>query len=185
MTRAALLLSSLFVAACTIGDLPKTGDNPGGIDAGPTGGIDAPKNTNGCVDRLAPPQLEAHIHSNGNTTNAGLRCVTAACHGPGGTGPVFQAAGTVYKTGGTTPSAGVYVRIKTGTTTVAMGVTDNAGNFNILSGVTFPSTTDATACPNVAPMSSQLVQAGAVPGGDCNGCHVAGGAAGSKITIAD
>mgnify|MGYP001598311426 CR=1 FL=1 len=183
MTRAALLLSCLFVAACTIGELPPTGGNPG-TDAG-NSGTDAGPNANGCVDRLAPPQLVAHLHGGvPGATNAGQRCVTAACHGTGGTGPLFQAAGTVYKPDGTTPSAGVYVRIKTGTTTVAMGVTDNAGNFNILTGVTFPSTTDATACPNVAPMATQLVQAGAVPGGDCNGCHVVGGATG-KITIAD
>jgi hypothetical protein len=171
MTRTALLSSSLFVAACTVGEIDDVA-------------TDAPPNAALCVERLADPQLDAHAHLDGTGTHAGENCVTTACHGDGGLGPKFQFAGTVFKLDGTTPNAGVTIRVKSMGGMVASGVTDKAGNFNIIGGtlpMAFPATTDATACPTVTPMISSLAQGG----GDCNSCHRAGGIAGGVITLAD
>ena len=117
--------------------------------------------------------------------------MVAGCHLANnlGTGaPGFQFAGTVYKPDGTTPQAGVTIQVKSAAGKIAIGVTDTAGNFSILSGTlqaAFPATTNVTVCPNLTPMVGQLVQAGTVPGNNCNGCHVTGGSANSRITIAD
>ena len=199
MMRTALLLSSLFVAACTVGELPKTGgggtggNDTTGVDAGGNmGGTDAGgAHANGCIDRIVPPG-DAHQHGGaGGPTHAGEGCVVTACHlasSPGPGAPGFQFAGTVYKPDGTTPSTGVTLQVKSAAGKIAVGVSDSAGNFNIVAGTlqaAFPATTNVTACPNLMPMVSQLVQAGTVPGGNCNGCHVTGGSAGSRITIAD
>jgi hypothetical protein len=172
MNKAALALSGL-IAACTVGVAgPPTQEQP---DANPL--ADAPV-SNGCVDRSATPGV-AHIHSAGNTTNAGQGCVAALCHlannvGPGA--PGFQFAGTLYKPDGTTPNAGANIKI-----TAADGVTtkstvaDDAGNFYILAGSlpqAFPAHASATACPNLTPMSDPLTQNSAPAiGGNCNGCH--------------
>jgi hypothetical protein len=97
MTRTALLLFSLFAAACSVGEV-------GGSSLSP------------CVDRLVPPSGK-HTHLVGGGTNAGLSCVAAGCHLAGQLGanaPAYQFAGTVYKPGGTTPSAGVVVRVTSG-----------------------------------------------------------------------
>jgi hypothetical protein len=198
MTRTALLLSSLFVAACTVGELPTAGGgNPGGnnttgVDAGNPPATDGGgAHANGCIDRIVPPG-DAHQHGGtGGPTHAGEGCVVAACHlasNPGPGAPGFQFAGTVYKPDGTTPSTGVTIQVKSAAGLTAVGVSDSAGNFNILQGSlqqAFPATTNVTACPNLTPMVGQLVQAGTVTGNNCNGCHVTGGSAGSRITIAD
>jgi len=200
MMRTALLLSGLFVAACTVGDLPKTGGTGGtgtggnetpGVDAGSppatdAGGVQA----NGCIARIVPPG-DAHEHGGtGGPTHAGEGCVVAACHlasNPGPGAPGFQFAGTVYKPDGTTPSTGVTIQVKSPAGKIAVGVSDSAGNFNIVAGTlpaAFPATTNVTACPTLQAMSGQLVQAGTVPGNNCNGCHAPGGTT-SRITIAD
>jgi len=195
MTRTALLLSSLFVAACTVGELPTTGGgNPGGnntpgVDAGIPPTTDAGgAHANGCVDRAVAG--DPHLHGGaGGPTHAGEGCVVAACHlasNPGPGAPGFQFAGTVYKPDGTTPQAGVTIQMKSAGK-VAIGITDTAGNFSIMAGTlqpAFPANTDVTVCPNLTPMVGQLVQAGTVPGNNCNGCHVPGGTT-SRITIAD
>lgn len=193
MTRTALLLSSLFVAACTVGELPKNGAGGGDI-AGPdagntTGGTDGGIKANNCVNRIVPPG-GAHLHA-GGATHAGEGCLVAGCHlanNPGAGAPGFQFAGTVYKPGaGKIPSTGVTVQVKSAAGMVVTGVTDDAGNFNILAGSLpnpFPATVAVTACPTLTPMSSSLVQGG----GNCTSaaCH-AGVAAGATppVTIAD
>jgi hypothetical protein len=192
MTRAALLLSSLFFAACTVGDIPKNGN--GGVDAAPGGdsggtGTDGSVKAAGCVDRITPPG-DAHPHA-GGVTHAGEGCVVSGCHlanAPGAGAPGFQFAGTIYKPGaGKIPSTGVTVTVKAANGTTAVGVTDSAGNFNIVAGTLqnpFPATVSVTACPTLAPMVSQLVQGG----GNCTSaaCH-AGTAAGAtpSISLAD
>jgi hypothetical protein len=120
-----------------------------GADAAPGGAV--------CVDRLADPQLEPHQHDGGLGTHAGENCVSAACHGEGGTGPRFQFAGTVYKADRITPNAGVTVRV------AGMGgmppISDSAGNFSSTSPITFPTMTDVTACPTVTPMLTAEMRA--------------------------
>ena len=198
MMRTALLLSSLFVAACTVGELPKAGGGGGGgggsdtagVDAGSTPGTDAGGTpANGCIARAVAGDPHQH-GGTGGPTHAGEGCVVAQCHlanNLGPNAPGFQFAGTVYKLDGTTPNAGVTIQVKSAAGKVAIGVTDTAGNFSILAGTlqaAFPATTDVTVCPNVAAMGGQLVQAGTVPGNNCNGCHAPGGTT-SRITIAD
>ncbi|HEX2685249.1 MAG TPA: hypothetical protein VHN14_01460 [Kofleriaceae bacterium] len=158
------------------------------MDAGTTPGVDAaPPTGNGCVNRVAAADT-AYVHSAaaGGGTNAGRACMDAACHAQGGQGPQFQFAGTVYKPGGTIPSIGATIRVKTAAGVAAPDyLTDTAGNFHIPAGTlmaAFPGAKVlATACPTVAPMSTALNQGD----GNCAkaGCHVAG--AQGVITLAD
>jgi len=182
MTRTALLLSSLFVAACTVGEIPRTGgaDDTPGTDAG-NPGTDGGAVGNGCVNRAAADVPHQHA---GNVTHAGENCMQAgACHAQGTAQP-FQFAGTLYKSDGTTPSAGASIRVKpmAGGAGITL-LTDTAGNFSVAAGalpMAFPALTDATACPTVKPMVGSLAQNG---GGACNSCHVVGNA--GRITLAD
>lgn len=186
--RIALLLTSLLFAACTVGEVGTSNNNA--PDGGTKPGTDGGATGNGCITRAAasPP----HPHTLGGGTNAGQNCLmVGACHlnnnnsGPDA-GPPFQFAGTVYKSDGKTPNPGVTIRIKP----VSGGaggimVSDEAGNFSLGVGsvmMAFPATTDVTACPTVSAMVSQVVANG---GGACNSCHVAGGAAGTVITLPD
>jgi hypothetical protein len=164
----ALLASSLFVAACSVGELANDG---GGGDSA-------------CVDRIVPAR-DVHVHAAGGGTNAGTACVVSGCHldsAPGTGAPGFQFAGTLYKPGGTTPNAGAVIRIKSAAGADVKGDTDSAGNFNIPAGALatpFPATTNATACPTSTPMAAPLTTGG----GNCNatGCH----ASNMPITLAD
>ena len=192
MTRAALLVTSLFFAACTVGDLPRTnpgGDDNPGTDAGNTPpGVDAAPTGNGCVNRAVADTAYVHSAAAGGGTNAGKACMDAACHGQGGQGPQFQFAGTVYKTGGTVASAGVTVRVTSGAGAAAPDyITDTAGNFHIPAGTLMGAFPGAkvlvTACPTApARMATPLNQGD----GNCAraGCHVAAGGQG-PITLSD
>ena len=174
--RTAVLLSGLFVVACSVGEVPTD-------KAGPDGGGGA----NGCVERLTPP-ASAHLHTAGGGTNARIGCVEASCHlasSPGAGAPPFLFAGTVVKPGGTTASAGAIVRITAPSGTPIQAYTDTAGNFSILAGALpspFPATATVTACPTApTPMAAQLVQGN----GDCNGGGACHGGAQGPITLAD
>lgn len=184
--RMVFLLSSLVFAACTVGEVGTSNNN--GPDGGTKPGVDGGPTGNGCVARAtAGPQ---HTHAIGGGTNAGMNCLQAgACHlsnSGAGAGPAYQFAGTVYKADGKTPNPGVTIRVKpmSGGAPGIM-ISDEAGNFSLDAGsvmMAFPATTDATACPTLTSMVSQVVANG---GGACNSCHVAGGAAGTVITVAD
>lgn len=187
MTRTALLLSSLFVAACTVGDFPRTGgaDDAPGTDAGNNPGTDAGPVGNGCVARLAPAD-PAHVHTVGGT-HAGEGCLVAGCHlnNALGTGaPGFQFAGTIYKPGAAkTPSAGATVTVKSAAGLTTAAITDDAGNFHIAAGSLqnpFPALVNASACPTLTPMAGSLVQGG----GNCTSAACHGGATG-VVTLAD
>lgn len=175
--RSALLVSSLFVVACSVGEVVgNTSD----------GGSDGSGMGSACLDRIMPAG-EAHVHSAaaGGGTNAGMGCVISGCHlasAPGTDAPGFQFAGTLYKPGGTTPNAGAVIRVKSSAGMEVKGYTDSAGNFSISAGVLmnpFPATTNATACPTTTPMVGSLTTGG----GNCNaaGCH----ASNMPITLAD
>ena len=179
--RTALLLSSLFVAACTVGEIPTNGGTPG-IDGGTNPTNDGGPVGNGCLNRLAADP--AHDHGAG-VTHAGENCMQAgACHAQGTRQP-FQFAGTLYKSDGKTASAGASIRLRPMNPPGAAGITvitDDAGNFHIGAGAlagAFPGLTDATACPTVKPMVGAVLAGG----GECNSCHVAGNA--GPITLAD
>jgi hypothetical protein len=185
MTRTALLLSSLFVAACTVGEIPRTGgaDDTPGNDAG-NPAMDGGAVGNGCINRAAADV--PHIHTAGGT-HAGEGCIVAGCHlanNLGAGAPGFQFAGTVYKPDAAkTPSAGATVLVKSAAGATAKALTDSGGNFYIPSGMLpnpFPATVNASACPTLTPMAGSLVQGG----GNCTSAACHGGATG-VVTLAD
>jgi hypothetical protein len=201
--RTALLLSSLFATACTVGELPTNHSNPG-VDAGGTPGTDGGAAANGCVTRLDLPYGEKHIHlvtAGTGTDNAGQNCVSSGCHLKGATGtvnavtaPAFRYGGTLYKSDGTTVDGGAVIQLKDTTGKTAMYYTDDGGNFNItdddqmlaaLTGLSF--NVSASACPNITLMSS--VCPATNPDG-CGGtaCHATGTAgttgSGGKLILA-
>ena len=126
-----------------------------------------------CVPKIATPKA-AHNHALAGANPAGPRsgssCMAVGgCHGaqPGST--VFTFAGTAYKEmgTGTTPAAGVTVRLfmPGGQVALAKTDTDAAGNFYTNAQVTFPAgglETDITGCgsmPNdIIPMISPVRQ---------------------------
>lgn len=174
-----VLFLSLLLAACSVGEVGGTAS--GGPDAGPM---------NDCVARLAPPGPK-HQHLAGGTSNQGQNCIVAGCHlnnNLGPNAPGYQFAGTLYQAGGTTPSAGALVRIKSGAMTL-MTYTDEDGNFTFPAGSLagqFTATTDVTACPTVTKMVTQLVGGNGGGGGtnSCNLCHTTGaGAQAPPITL--
>jgi hypothetical protein len=165
-------MSSLFVAACSVGEVSGNASDGGEMGSA-------------CVDRIAPAG-EAHVHTAGGGTNAGMACVVSGCHlasAPGTDAPGFQFAGTLYKPGGTMPNAGAIIRVKSSAGMEVKGYADSAGNFSISSGTLmnpFPATTNATACPTSTPMVGSLTTGG----GNCNnavGCH----GSSMPITLAD
>jgi hypothetical protein len=185
MTRA-ILLASLLLGACTVGEVNTNsgGNNNGTVDApgGSNGGnIDAPGSGSDvakCVDRATPGTK--HIHAGTGTDHAGESCLAAGCHLNGNVGngaPPFQFAGTIYKKGTTTPDPGAVIMVKPDSAAIApiQLVADTGGNFNI--GVTqgsMPASTMATACPDLMlGHQTAKLNGNTTPGkgGDCNGCH--------------
>jgi hypothetical protein len=189
MTRAALLLSCLFAAACSVGEVgPSTTSGP---DAGAR--TDAGATANGCMPRLTPAGGE-HPHNApvnvNNPTNAGENCVQAGCHLTGNLGsgaPAYQFGGTVYKTGGTVPSAGAVIVLKGGGTT-AMVYSDTAGNFFVPEGALtnpFTGNVSVSACPTISSMVSQVAPGTGVSGCGGEACHIGTAPTGGKIILAD
>jgi hypothetical protein len=161
MLRAGVVLFT--IAGCDVGEVPLGG---GGADA---------DNVALCADRQAVNPAYKHIGA--LDTKAGQGCVAVGCHLPGQTGagaPSFTAAGTIYKADKVTPNAGALVRIKSGGN-VLKAVADDAGNFSFQLAITYPATTEGTACPDLTPMVGQITTGPGV-GGNCNssGCHGAG-----------
>jgi hypothetical protein len=197
--RTALLLSSLFATACTVGELPTNHSSPGvdaggGTNPGTDGGVAA----NGCITRLDLPYGEKHIHTTGsNTDNAGQNCVSSGCHMKAALGagaPAFRYGGTLYKSDGTTVDGGAVIQLKDSTGKTAMYYTDDGGNFNItdddqmlaaLTGLSF--NVSASACPNITLMSSSC-PATNVDGCGGTNCHATGTAgttgSGGKLILA-
>lgn len=179
--RIVLLISSLALAACTVGEVG-TSNNGGGADGGGSGSGDP----NACADRQMPADI-AHTHNDSKTSNKGLNCLQSGCHlnNALGTGaPGYQFAGTVYAAGTTNPSAGALVRIKSGTT-VLMTRTDVDGNFYFPAGSlpgNFMATTNVSACPTITPMVTQLIGGGGAGANSCNLCHAPAGTAGAQTT---
>lgn len=153
-------LVAVLLAGCSVGEVP-IGGTPG-TDGGTSALVCADRGIGGI----------AHIHADGGGTNAGTNCMDGvACHGPGGAGSPYTAAGTVYKAGGIEPNPGAIVRIRSGGQSYS-AVADDAGTFRFTQTITFPAETDVTACPNQVPMIQPL---GAADGA-CSrgGCHVVG-----------
>lgn len=163
-----VVVMSVFCAACEV-DTAVIITTPS-----PDGGSNT-NSTGQCVNGISPAAA-AHTHASpsvaGNPSNSGLDCLASGCHAAGGAGGQFQFAGTIYTmTGGTTPAAGVTVRVAFGGST-ATAVSDAAGNFYSATPVTFgTAAADVTSCPTVTSMVNQLTAASS---GGCNSCHVNG-----------
>src|SRR5258708_234928 len=100
MVRIVVILS-LCLAACDVGDLPGLGGDAGSGDGG----------GNGCVAVSATPPDGHH--------NPGMGCMSAAqCHntalGLGVGAPAYTYGGTVFKPDKTTPYAGAWIVVKLG-----------------------------------------------------------------------
>jgi len=93
----------------------------GGDDAGGSGGADAGDDEGGAgflgettpwATDLPPQTAQASMAANGTVPAPTLDCMTSTCHGTGGAGGAFLAAGFVATAaGGTTGAADVEVRI--------------------------------------------------------------------------
>ncbi|CAN5802918.1 hypothetical protein BH11MYX2_BH11MYX2_08290 [soil metagenome] len=190
---ASALASLVTLAACEVGTIPSgTSDAPGSgsnVDAAP----DAP-DPNACVDRKATPD-DAHLHTMGGASNEGQSCQQSTmCHAVNSTNMVsWLYSGTIYNAAGTTPQAGVTLRIKDpakpNDPPILKATTDSRGGFHIDRAVataptTFPLIVEVTACgnnPEIKKMTTQLQSAADL---DCMGrCHVSlpAGAAGSAM----
>lgn len=159
-----VVISSLCLAACDVGELPGATTGGGVPDAG-----------NGCVDQAAEVPVGHHVPP---MTQG---CMSqAACHnealGLGAMAPAYSYAGLAYKGDKTTPAAGSTIIVTLGTAEKHVTVADN-GEFFLVPGVagldpptnTMTASTAATVCPNVIKMVGILTQGG----GDCGkaGCH--------------
>ena len=120
--------------------------------------------------------------SGGDTShNAGKSCIQSGCHGTsgGGEAPSFLLGGTVYADyTGTTPAAGVEVRIVDSAGHAVSTYSSSNGNFYIRSGsangVTFPAIVGARNATTVRPMITTLSTASMGSCGQTK-CHVPGG----------
>lgn len=168
---------------CTAGTVQTTGSGGGGSggggggggagpDAGPAAGVDAAPSGGGDVD--AAPQAacddEVTAGLSSGHHNSGQPCLQSGCHAPGGDGPTFTAAGTLYDaaTGGATLRGGTIHLVDANGNDVTL-VSSRNGNFYTSQNLAFPLQARASLCPADMTMSTQL-QSGQA---NCNqaGCH--------------
>lgn len=178
-----VIVSLLFASACDVGTV--LANQGGGGDAGGSGSGSGGGSNCG---NLVSPAPEAHLHTAGGTSNAGMACIAAGCHLDGQMGtnaPSYSYAGTVYTdAAGTTPAAGSTVFVTAGGTTRKV-VADAAGNFFVdtalLAAPTNQATanTSATECPKITPMVGSLVQGG----GNCSATGTCHGGSQGKIHL--
>lgn len=111
----------------------------------------------------APPFSPKGGGGGGGSHNAGEACGKQGCH-TGGDGPAFLIGGTIYTDyKGTTPAAGVEIRIVDGNGNAASTYSEGNGNFYIRSGMTsvgFPAVVGARNGSIARPMITQLSNAG-------------------------
>ena len=150
------------------GDTDGGGNGGGGTDSGSGGGMDSgsggkdsgPADAGFCV-KTATPSLGHH--------NPGLNCITGNCHGPGGSGPLWTVAGTLWAdTAGTTPLSGATVVVTDANGQVLQLATATNGNFHTATPVVHPLTVMASKCPNTLQMTAKV---SAVQGCNQTNCH--------------
>ena len=184
--RAACSLLGCLLAAslvgCDGGTLPSSGGGGGGSDgggggggagpdAGPTAGVDAAP-AGGGADAAPPAACDSEVIAglSSGHHNSGQPCLNSGCHAPGGGGPTFTAAGTMYSavTGGST-LRGATIHLIDGNGNDVTLVSNRNGNFYTSQSLAFPLQARASLCPDSLMMSTQL-QSGQ---GNCNssGCH--------------
>jgi hypothetical protein len=169
MARIVVIVSLLVLAACDVGELPGLTDS-GGV-TGDSG--------NGCAPLVAAADVVAGHHPEGHQSRT-IGCMSAAgCHNAAQApaGPVFSYGGLLFKADKTTPYGGATIVVKLGTAEKRAVASANGEFWLTPEQIAAPTNemqgkTDASGCPNVAPMVTPLV-AGS---GDCNkgGCHTPG-----------
>jgi hypothetical protein len=113
----------------------------------------------------APTATTSGTTSGTGSHNAGRNCLS--CHG-------FTAAGTAYRSDGTTPYPGAVIRLTTasgGGTTVATLTADPSGNFYTSSAISFGTGLYVTATGTGGAATSMTT---ALTSGACNNCHTSG-----------
>jgi hypothetical protein len=171
-----------FVAACDVGSVtvPAPGPNPGGgPDAPPAapGTPDAKPAAPGTPDGGGASQLVCKDGVNTADSghhNPGTDCMSGNCHGPGGAGPTWTVAGTLYgAAAGGTPVAGATITVIDANGTSHDLVSAQNGNFYSGVAIPLPAKVYASKCPAIQPMNAT------VSVGSCNSCHTAGSATGA------
>jgi hypothetical protein len=174
----ALVLASSVWVACDVGTVLANTSGDGGSNATPD-----------CPAAQSPP-IPAHMHIVGGTSNAGMACVSAGCHLQGSTGtnsvtglpaPVYNYAGTVYNTGGTTPAAGINVLITLGGTTKKW-LTDADGNFFVADPLQAAPTALMQASTKVCQTPTAMVGVLGAGQGNCSATATCHGGTEGKIT---
>jgi hypothetical protein len=134
-----------------------------------------------CNDGGAPPPpsdvfMGAPAFSctaSGNSHNAGRNCL--GCH-TGGRAPKFTFAGTLRNAAGAIVP-GAEVRMVDGAGKALSICTDGSGNFHTAQ------TWTAAAHVGVRDATKKALMVSTITDGGCNGCHTAGGAANSPVTL--
>jgi len=158
MMRCLLLVTLVFASACDVGSvLANTGADAGGSDCP--------------VGTATPP----HMHAAGGTSNQGMACIVAGCHADTSKGEsIYNYAGTVYDSTGTTGVGGIYVLVTLGGVT-KKALTDSDGNFYIpdpiLAVPTALMSASTKVCNGPTPMTGVLVagQGNCSQAGTCHG----------------
>ena len=169
IAKAACISVLIALGACDVGVY---GATDGGGGGGGGGGSDT--GGSNCVPLVSPPAA-MHTHAAGGTSNAGMSCLGAGCHGPTTPGTTQSAfAGTIYSDNtGATPLTGATISVAEGGSTVT-AVSDAAGNFyyQTTPTLTYPAMTSVTSCPSALAMATSITMTSpATTGVDCNGCH--------------
>jgi hypothetical protein len=170
--RAMLLAAVVMVTGCDVGSV--TVPAPNSADANPNGAADASNLTGADANPNAVSCRNAvNTIATGNH-NAGTDCMAGNCHGPGGAGPTWSVAGTLYDSAaGNTPIVGATITIVDANGATQDLVSAKNGNFYTATIAALPVKTYASKCPTLTPMIAMSAV------GSCNSCHVPGSATGA------
>jgi len=117
----------------------------------------------------------------GGTMLPSANCLASGCHGSGGEGPRFSAAGTVFAGGASTTGVkgAVVTIVSTGGATLEL-TTNSVGNFYTSAALTPPLTISVSHGGNANSMASTA------PSGACGSCHkpaATGAAARARVHV--
>jgi hypothetical protein len=163
---------AVCLAACTVGEVPAGGDDMPTPDAPGVTSDAVP----GCLPAVAGGGGDGHH-------NAGVSCITAACHGIplGLDAPQYSIAGTLFTTANGVGVDGATIVVTDANNVTVMLTTRGLlgpGNFyseNLA--LVPPFTVQATQCPSLKQMSTPAAD------GNCNSCHNPAGMAGARLHL--
>ena len=165
-----------LVAACDVGSVtvPAPGPNNTGPDATPDPTLpDAAPGTPDGAPATAQCKNGVNTAASGNH-NPGTDCMAGNCHGPGGAGPLWTVAGTLYgAANGGAPITGATITVIDANNVSHDLVSALNGNFYTGETIPLPAKVYASKCPAISQMNAT------VSVGSCNSCHTAGSATGA------